>query len=367
MQTNSINKFQIIKRQQNFVGNSADSGSAKTGDANNSNTSPQKQGFFTKIMQHPSLIVVPFFPLGCYDTYASFRELFLSNQIKKSLEKGKAEDKLINFQKTSLKVNLALFLAAIPLYFITDYLNKKCKDKNFAKAGKQVEEFNKQNNTNLILAYSSRKTPNIVAASFNSISANLLLTEKVPEDMITANLKQKYIVKHELIHAKQHILMACSENGLNKMNYIAVKKVAKKLDEDKRAEVYDEYQKIQNSDGDKYKNKMVKINNYEVNYVDFMTALYKVIYDKETNPDKVPIIINKSFYQQAKAAKGPLTKAEEKKAQAYLEAYDKYPEKVGFFEAMNPNSEYYQNLLEKEAYKAIPWHIDLMMNLLCIF
>lgn len=367
MQTNSINKFQIVNRQQNFQGNSVDSTSAKKTTSDKKNPSSKQQGFFTKIIQHPSLIVVPFLPLGCHDTYAAFRELFLQNKIKKAIDKAKAEKKLASFQTNSLKMNLALLMAAIPLYFVTDDLNKKYKDKNFQKAKKQVEEFNKQNNTDLILTYSSRKTPNIVAASFNPISANIQLTEKVPEDMIKANIRQKYIIKHELIHTKQHILMACSENGLNKMNYIAVKKVANKLDKDKKTEVYDEYQQIQNSDGDKYRNKTVKINNYEVNYVDFITALYKVIYDKETNPDNVPIIINKDFYQKAKAAKGTLTKEEEKKAQAYLEAYDKYPEKVGFMQSINPNSDYHQNLLEKEAYKAIPWYIDGITNLLYIF
>lgn len=366
MPINRVINTQIIRYPQNFKGSSANSNTLSS--FHDYQTDPksknQEPSFFKKLIMHPSLIILPFFPASCYDTYAFFKEKSLKKNIEDPLIK---ENKLKEFNKISFKTVLALFLMAIPLYFITDYINKKGKDKNFTKANKQIEDFNKQNRTTLKLIKSSKNTPNNVAASFDPLSAQVLLTEKVPGDMIYANIKQKHIINHELVHAKQHILMACSKNGINKMNYIVVRRISKKLDDKKKLVIYNIYQEIKDEKNDKYKDKTVKINNYKINFVDYVTALYKVLYEKDSNPDNIPIIINKEFYEKAKAVRGSITQEEEKKAQAYLEAYEKYPENVGFMQALNPNSDYKQNLLEKEAFKAIPWYADVIMNLLYIF
>ncbi len=360
---NVINPY-IIEYQQNFK-TSSDALSTAQNSQTEIKTKKQEQSFFKKVLTHSSLIIVPFFPEGCYEVYVAFKETSLKKQLKKGLIK---ENKLREFNKTALKTSIALFLAAIPLYFATDYINKKYKDKNFNKASQQIDDFNKKNGTTLkLIPRIGKNVSNIEVASFDPLSAQVLLTEKVPEDILYSNIKQKHIINHELIHAQQHILMACSENGIKKMNYIIVKRLSNKFNDKQKSAILDSYQEIKNTKNDEYKKKTVTMNNYQVNYVDYVTALYKVLYDKDVNLDNVPIIINKEFYEKAKAVKGSLTQDEEKKAQAYLEAYEKYPENVGFMQALNSNSDYKQNLLEKEAFKAIPWYTNVIMNLLYLF
>lgn len=370
MQINNIVKSQLIQHLQNFKGSSANfnafssSQNYKTDSLKPYESKNQEPSFFKKLFMHPSLIVVPLFPASCYDIYSFFKGRSIEKHIKDPLIK---EAKLKDFNKTSFKTGLALFLTAIPLYFITDYINKKSRDRNFGKASKQIEIFNKQNGTALKLIPRCKNGSNTELASFDPLSAQVLLTEKVPGDILYANIKQKYIINHELVHAKQHILMACSENGINKMNYILVKRISEKLRDKQKSAIYDTYQEIKNAKNDEYKDKTVKINNYQVNFKDYIAAMYKIVYEKDTNPDNVPILLNKEFYEKAKAVKGSLTQGEEKKAQAYLEAYEKYPENVGFMQVLSPNSDYKQNLLEKEAFKAIPWYANIIMNLVCFF
>lgn len=367
MQINNVINSQIIQYHQNFKASSANSDARLTAQSSKteSKTKKQEQSFFKKVLTHPSLIIVPFFPEGCYEVYSAFKENSLKKQVKKGLIK---EDKLTEFNKTVLKTSIALFLAAIPLYFATDYINKKYKNKNFNKARQQIDDFNKTNGTTLKLTpRTGKNVSNIEAASFDPLSAQVLLTEKVPEDILYSNIKQKHIINHELVHAKQHILMVCSENGINKMNYILVKKISHKLSNKQKSSIYDTYQDIRHSKDDKYIEKTLTVNNYQVNFVDYVTAMYKVLYEEDVNPDNVPIVLNKEFYEKAKAEKGSLTQDEEKKAQAYLEAYEKYPEDVGFMQTLNPNSDYKQNLLEKEAFKVIPWYTNFIMNLLSVF
>lgn len=364
MKINSVITPDSIQHKQNFKGSFASSDELLN--FSFYQTEPQKQepNFFRKLLTHPSLIIVPLFPEGCYEVYSFFKGISIQKNIKNPLIK---EAKLKEFNKTYLKTTLALFLAAIPLVFITDYINRKFKDKNFDKANKQIESFNKQNGTTLKLIPSSKKVSNTELASFDTLSAQVLLTEKVPGDLLYANIKQKHIINHELIHTKQHILMACSKDGINKINYIVVKRISKKLDDKKKSAILNAYQKIKEAKNDEYKTKTVKINNYKVNYVDYVTALYKVLYENESNPDNIPVILNKKFYEKAKISRGPLTQEEEKKAQAYLEAYEEYPKNIGFMQALNPNSDYHKNLLEKEASKAIPWYTNIIMNFLCFF
>lgn len=363
MQINNRFKLGFMTFKQNFKEDSANQ-NTQTNLLEKSESQNQKEGFFRKIFTRPSLTAIPTLPFVGVGIYAFFKELKIKKQIKNSIIK---ESRLKEFNKTMYRTGIASLLSAVPLYFVIDYINNKNKNKNFEKAKKQIEDFNKQNGASIKLIPQNRKPSFIDLASFDPITARISLTERVTGDIIYAKIKQKHLINHELVHAKQHILMACSENGISKMNYIIVKKLANKLNDEKKLEIYNEYQKIKTAKNMEYKGKTVKMNNYKINLVDYVTALYKVIYEKETNPDNIPIILNKEFYEKAKSTRGALTKEQEKKAQAYLEAYEEYPAKVGFIQAINPNSDYKQNLLEKEAFRAIPWYTSIIMNLLCFF
>ena len=67
----------------------------------------------------------------------------------------------------------------------------------------------------------------------------------------------------------------------------------------------------------------------------------------------IPIIIDAEHYEKVIKEKGPLTKEEAEKAELYYQAQLNYPT-TNFFTTLNPFSKYYDNLLEKEAYKESP-------------
>lgn len=346
---NNVTNSYSFQYQQNFKSFPAESNNSSN-DFNNKNIEEtQNSNFLIKLLTHPSLIIIPLVPFVCCDIYRSFKEHSLKKQLENSAIK---EEKLKEFNNNSLKkMGLALAITIIPIYFVTDYINQKYKDKNIAKAKKQIDDFNEKNNVDIKFACSQIDKKNInIIGGFSPISGQIHLPEKILEDIFNSTLRQKSIINHELIHAQQHILMACSENGINKINYICAKKASERISEKQKLKIQNIYQEIVNNNDNKYKNKITKINGYEINFVNYVTALYKVLYDENANPDNIPIIINKEFYEQAKLAKGKLTKEEENKAQLYLQAYEKYPAKIGFIETLNPFSSYRRNLLEKEAY-----------------
>lgn len=314
--------------------------------------SQEKAPFLKKLLTYPSLSTIPLIPLLAGELFIFGKILVLKNQVKKSII---PEEKLSEHYKKMPKRFLILAALAIPIGFAMNFLNNKYKTKHEDKALKIVNDFNKENDTNVKLK-TLKSTGLLIAALCDPVSGQIIQGERLNEDFILANIHQKYLLKHELVHMKQYMLIACSEGGIEKLNYLAVKKLSDVFDENAKKEVYDAYQEIKNGVNDKYKNAAIDRFGYKINIVDYITALYKVIYEKDTKPEDLPIIINKDLYQQVRAKKGKLSPEEEKKAQEYLKAYENYPKKVGFTEVFNPNSNYRQNLLEKEAYKMNPWY-----------
>ena len=369
MQIATMNNIKRIENRQNFKGGFVDNVDEKKNkqitiekDAQSNNSYLDKKndsnlGFFTKLLNHPSLIIIPLLPSSCYDTYSIYKNILLKKQIKNSLIE---EEKLKEFKNKSKKFEIGLFLTAIPLYFITDYINKKNKNKNLKKAKEQVEKFNIQNQTNINLTNKSSKSKSILTAgSFNGVTGELFLPDKIPGDIIMGNIMQKYIIKHELIHAQQYMLMAKSKDGIERLNYIVAKRTSESFDEQTKKDICDNYLNILNATNNY--DKPIKINNYEVPAKNLIIATYNIIKEKEKNPKNIPIIINKNFYEKAIMPKSPLTQEEELKALKYFDAIEKYPKKVSFLQSINPFSDYNQNLLEKEASKAAPWYAYLFM------
>lgn len=369
MQINSVNSSRIVQKQQNFKASSEKSDFPELNETNSSklknNTAStkisrnkfenkpkenEKLSLLKKLYLYPSLRDFPTILPISYGIYRSIKIHSLKKKVKISTLQ---ENKLNEFKKSSSKKLLILCASAIPVYFLTDYINKKLEGKNIAKAQKQVDNFNEHNGTSVKLVVKPTTKNNMqVAGAFKPLSGQIELAECIPRDIMRAESQQTYIVNHELTHAKQRILMASSENGIAKLNYLHVKKKANELnDEDAKKFIYDSYQVIKN---EKSKDEaMITHDGRQLDAFDVVTALYKVIYEKETNPDNIPIIINKEFYEKAKAARGPLTPEEEKKAQAYFEADEKYTPKInGVYVLSKQNPGYTENLLEKEASKA---------------
>lgn len=310
-----------------------------------------KKSFFKNLINSPSITIISLLPLLTGEIVILNKLTKIKKQIKNS--SISKEDASIYIKKIPKKL-LILAASAIPAGFAVNLLNEHCKVKHNQNAIKIVDNFNEENKTNIMFKIQPTGSL-IISALADPVSAQIVLDEKISEDLIFANIHLKPNLKHELVHMKQYILMARSENGVEKLNYLIVKKLANSLDNNGKKEVYDIHQEIKDGVNDKYKNANIDRFGYKLNIIDYITALYKVIYEKNTNPKDIPIIINKDFYQQVIKNKGKLTPQEEKKAQAYFEAYENYPEKIGL-EAYLPNSDYRQNLMEKEAFKMNPWY-----------
>ena len=100
---------------------------------------------------------------------------------------------------------------------------------------------------------------------------------------------------------------------------------------------------------------------YEVNTADYITAMNILLNNPNAGINDIPMIIDTDHYQEVINKKGALTPEEEKKADEYYKAMLEY-KGVKLFAGINPWSSYYQNPLEKEAYKESPTFISKLAD-----
>ncbi len=313
----------------------------------------QKPSFFQKLFRHPTLSITPLLPLNIGIIYLLVKGAKLLSKIKKpSIPKKMIKKEFKELLIKGSKQLMALAALAPVLYFAMDFLNKKNKNKHFDKAAKIVNDFNRENNSDVKFVEQPIDS-SMIGAMADPFSGRIILGEQFNNDMILANTHQKHFLNHELVHMKQYMLIARSKDGIEKLNYLVLKRLANKIDKN---EIYNAYQETKSGLTENYKNATMDRFGYKINMVDFVTAMYKIIFEKDTTYKDIPIVINEDFYRQHKNSKGELSEKEEKKAQQYLEAYENYPAKIDFLQLYNPLSEYRQNLLEKEAYKMNPWY-----------
>ena len=90
-----------------------------------------------------------------------------------------------------------------------------------------------------------------------------------------------------------------------------------------------------------------------VSLKDYITALHTLLNNSNAGLNDIPMIIDAKHYKKIIDKQGKLSLDEEKKADLYYKAMLNYTP-GGFISALNPFSQYYQNLLEREAYKENP-------------
>ena len=91
----------------------------------------------------------------------------------------------------------------------------------------------------------------------------------------------------------------------------------------------------------------------EFDLKNYITAMHTLLTNENATRDDIPMIINTEHYEKVRKEKGPLTAEEAEKAELYYKAQLEYPNTT-FLTVLNPFSKYYDNLLEKEAYKESP-------------
>lgn len=319
----------------------------------------KQPSFLQKLVQQPTLNL-SFLPFDVGGGYLIYKEFSLLKKLKNKKLKNKTvkAKQSIEYIKTLPKKFMILAALTIPLYMLIDYTNKKVEKKNLEKAQKIVDEFNAKNNTDVKLT-KHQNLGIMIGGKADPISATITLDNKTCADVLYSAICLKPLLNHELVHMKQYILMGNSKDGIKRMNLLFVKSIAKGFDDETKQEVLAAYKEIQNGGSEKYKNTIINLLGNKMKLVDFETALYKVLFVKETTQDDIPIVINKEFYEKNNAQKGQLSDEEQKKADAYFEAYINYPKKIGFKEVFLPHSDYRENLLEKEAYATMPWYFRI--------
>ena len=231
-------------------------------------------------------------------------------------------------------------------------------DKNIDKLNKY---FDKINDTS---AHLSEKPiySNKISAFYNGANGKISFNKKDISDPIIYNLLTKHTLKHELVHAKQFETIARSKDGIAKINYIFIKENEVQLNNPEVKKYYQQaITEINSGLSDKYKNMKISKYGYEFNLVDFINAVWTLHTNKDIKLTELPIIIDKEHYQKVIDDNPPLTLDEEKKAEEYFKSACEYkmPDNS---DILNTESDYYQNVLEKEANQAFPWYIRCFLS-----
>ena len=119
------------------------------------------------------------------------------------------------------------------------------------------------------------------------------------------------------------------------------------------AEIEAIYQDIINDKTGKYENITVRMVGTDVDFKKYIIAIHTLNTNKDAGFDDIPMVIDELHYEKVREEKGALTQEQEQKAQQYYQAQIDYPP-LTFWNMINPFSPYYNNLLEREAYKESP-------------
>ena len=315
-------------------------------------TKQQEKGtIFSKLFGSPTAVFA-----SCGGVLAY--ELYSLAKLKKLKKLG--NENAINLFKTSFKKTLPwICLAGVALLAGLQYLFNLNSDKKYQALKDDFEKINKNTDAKL-----SDKLINssYIGALCTSMNCNVVFNKNLMVDPIYSK-KLKKLIRHELVHARQYETIARSEDGIKKLNFAVAKSTAKALANPlAKAEIEAIYNDVFSDKTGKYEG--VKFRNIagEFDLKDYIMAMHILLTDENATYDDIPIIIDAKHYEEVRNKKGPLTKDEEVMAEKYYNAQLEYPN-VNFLSTYNPFSKYYDNLLEKEAYKESPTLITRIRHL----
>ncbi|MBO6272416.1 hypothetical protein J6O48_06520 [bacterium] len=262
------------------------------------------------------------------------------------------------FGKSFKNIGIAAAISSCISFAISKYLNSKTEENN-KKLAQTFNEINTDTNAKMADKMSYPKT---AEAFYYPMSGKIQFNQNTINDpILSRNIDKK--IKHELVHAKQYETVARSQDGIKKVNYVTLNQIKRNIEKANAKESFDAiYKDIQNN-GNKYDDTRIKLMGgaVEVNLKDYITALHTLLNNPDATYNDIPIVIDLKHYQEVIDKKGKLTPDEETKADEYYKAMLDY-KSVNFFSALNPWSDYRQNILEKEAYKENPSIITKMSD-----
>ncbi len=262
------------------------------------------------------------------------------------------------FGKSFKNIAIAAGISSIMTLTLSKYFNSKTDENN----KKLTQTFNEINtNTNAKMA-DKMIYANIAEAFYYPMSGKIQFNQNTINDpILSKNIDKK--IKHELVHAKQYETVARSTDGIKKVNFVTLTQIKRNIEKMNAKETFNAiYDDIQNS-GNKYDDTRIKLmgGSVEVNLKNYITALNTLLNNPDATYNDIPIVIDSKHYQEVIDKRGKLSAEEEIKADEYYKAMLNY-KSVNFFSALNPWSDYRQNILEKEAYKENPSFITKMSD-----
>lgn len=320
-------------------------------DVNKTVKTQEEGNFFSKYCWSQTASMAAGIPLLGYEAYYLLK-------LRSAGKAGGKEAKQAFISKMK-KPTALIFAGAALLYAGLEYIFSRNADKKYEKFTQDFVDINTSTEAKL---RNQVIRSNIIGAMCSPIKEEIIFNKNLVLDPISKR-KLKKLIKHELVHARQYETIARSKDGIKKLNYGVLSSVAKSMDTSKaKAEFEDIYRDITSDTTGKYDNVTLHITGADVDLKKYIEGIHTILTDKNAGMDDVPIVIDKEHYEKLREAKGDLTPEEEKKAEQYYEAQLNYP-KLSFRNMINPFSPYYNNLLEREAYKESPNFITFIRHL----
>ncbi|MBO7673014.1 hypothetical protein J6S88_06370 [bacterium] len=304
-----------------------------------------------KYFWSPTAAIISFAPLLGYETFSIAKLRRLTKAGNKDLKKA--------FAQKSLRNIVILLAVATALCLGLEYLFSRNSDK-------KVKEF-RQDFADLNTETEAKLRDQIVRSSYigamcSSVSEEITVNYNLVLDPITRR-RLKKLVKHELVHAKQYETIARSENGINKLNYAVLKSAAKLFNNPKAIDEFEMvYQELNKDTTGKFDNMTLHLLGADVDFKRYFQGIHELLTNKDAGIDDLPMVIDVEHYKKVIDKKGALTPEEADKAEKYYEAMLDYPP-ITFWRTINPFSSYYDNLLEREAYKENPNFATFVRNI----
>ncbi len=355
----SVSQPQITKKQYDYVDEFMRQ--------QTSQVDALKKGSFINKYFWSQTATIPFwFALG-YEIFALIK--------CKKLKKAGQITALKQYKKSALIKQLSANAAAFAAFFGLQHYFKQGEKKHFDEIKKY---FNNTNKTSAKLYPNTLKSSMIMAAYFPG-TGNIVISNTALNDPWT-RLKLKGLIRHELVHAKQAETIARSKDGIKKINYAVLcqntnqiknalktlKKCAlgnatniKVIEREFWKSINGRYEAMINDKTGKYDNIKLQMFDTQVDLKKYILALHTLLNKKDATYNDIPILIDTKHYEDVIKKNGPLSAAEEKKADMYYKATLEYPN-VNLWQALNPFSDYHNNILEKEAYKENPWYTRII-------
>ncbi|MBQ8476828.1 hypothetical protein IJ531_07185 [bacterium] len=233
-----------------------------------------------------------------------------------SLRKTLSGIELEEYKKKQGKYFIIFAIAALAAIGVIQRILDKFYDKNKNILSEQFSEINKDTNAKLAPEPSS----GYLGASYSAASGYITSNKMIVNDPLMKS-KSKTILEKQVEAARKFETIARSKNGIEKVNYLALKPYLDYVKQDPAAaqELIGLYFEMQNDKTKKYDNMFFDFESRKTNFKSYISALYHAYLNKENDYSNIPIFIDEAHYKEVIAKKGSLSEKDEALANKYYD------------------------------------------------